>query len=109
MAYSTTLRDTLDPAVMTLPGVSARVMFGAHCYLVEGKMFLILLGDGVILKPAAGDEDSLREGFGAVPWSYLPGRTFGRFMEVGGGATLDTERMIPFIRAACEARRRERK
>ena len=109
MAYSTTLRDALDPAVMTLPGVSARAMFGAHCYMVDGKMFLILLGDSVILKPALSDEGPLRESVGAVPWSYLPGRTFGRFMEIGAGASGDTERMIPFIHAACEARRRERK
>ncbi|MBI5947632.1 MAG: TfoX/Sxy family protein [Chloroflexi bacterium] len=109
MAYSTTLRDALDPAVMTLPGVSARAMFGAHCYMVDGKMFLILLGDSLILKPAAADEDTLRDGFGAVAWSHRPGQTFGRFMEVGAGACADTGRMIPFIQDACEARRRERK
>ncbi|MGI8925649.1 MAG: TfoX/Sxy family protein [Tepidiformaceae bacterium] len=107
MAYSKQLRDALDPLLMPLDGVSGRAMFGAHCYLVDGKMFVIVMGDEFVLKPAYGDEHALRNQFSAAPWSHRPGQTFGRFMSVPVHEGVDLTTLSPFFENAHAARQRE--
>ncbi len=109
MAYSAALREACDPRLMPLPDVSVRAMFGAHCYLVRGRMFVIVTGERVCVRPARGDEAVLLEQFAAEPWSPRPGMKFGRWFAVpcASGADALIEELAPYLENACEARRRD--
>lgn len=109
MAYSLALREACEPRLMTLPEVSARAMFGAHCYLVRGRMFVIVTGESICLRPARGDEPVLVGQFGAEPWTPRPGMKFGRWFAVrcDAGAEGLIAGLAPYLENACEARRRD--
>lgn len=94
---------------MALTGVSAMPMFGAHCYLVCGRMFAIVSGECVCLRPAPGDDLVLVKQFAAEPWTPRPGVRFGRWFAVpcATGGTEVFDALAPYLENACEARRRD--
>lgn len=109
MAYSTALRDACDPCLRPMEDVSARAMFGGHCYLVRGRMFVILSGERLMIRPGPGDGRALVERFGGEPWTPRPGMKFGAWIAVPcpGDAFEFVEGLAPFLENACEARRRD--
>lgn len=105
MAYDRELATALDTVLLQEPGVTTRDMFGAHAYLVEGRMFCFVMRTEVVLKPRQGDEPALREEFAATPMLFSSGRRFGRFLAIPCGERFE---FVGFVRAAigaCEALR----
>jgi hypothetical protein len=75
------MREELDGRALSWPGVSKRRMFGADCYLVEGRMFAFQGDMGVVLKVPPADRERLLARPDAAPFLMRPGTPFGEWVQ----------------------------
>jgi TfoX/Sxy family transcriptional regulator of competence genes len=73
--------DELDACALSWRRVSKRRMFGADCYLVEGRMFAFWDDTSLVLKLPPADRDRLLARPDASPFLMRPGVPFGEWVQ----------------------------
>ena len=100
MAVDEEVRLGLDGILLSRPNVTARNMFGGVCYMVYGKMFVILMEGVIALKL----HDQLREQAltlaGVSPFRGPLGRPFGQWVQFVILLEEDLPSITPWLDAA---------
>ena len=68
-------------AVLSLPGVSSKRMFGAHAFFTRGRMFAFLLDDAIVIKLPEGERQDVIGSRVARPFLTGENAPFGRWVE----------------------------
>ena len=82
MAFSVEIQSELDGHLLPWPDVSARKMFGALVYMVDGKMFAIVHDQWLAIKVPQDHMAQLLEEPGARPFSSRQGIRFGDWVQL---------------------------
>ena len=99
------IREALEAAVLTWPGVARKGMMGCLVYFRSKKFFAFLVTGGlVITKLPDADRAALAKRPGAKPFE-MSGRTATKWVQLPVAAPADVRPLLPHVRASYEASR----
>ena len=92
-----------EETVLSWPHVSAKKMFGHHCYKANGKLFAFLVTDGVVItKLAEADRETLSRQFRATSFQS-GGRTIRDWVKLSVKNERDLENIMPYMKRSYES------
>ncbi|MEE9286237.1 MAG: TfoX/Sxy family protein [Dehalococcoidia bacterium] len=111
MADRQTLTD-LAAELLAWEGVSPRRMFGTDVFMVDGKMFVFVSQDGLVVKMSETLREEALALSGAEPYRHGGGMPFGNWVQFKGVPPSETiewaRRGYAFVKSAPAPKRRSR-
>ena len=78
----TDVHDLVRAAIVAMPEVSTKRMFGADAFFTRGRMFAFLFDEAIVLKLPESDRAEVLAARLARPFLTGPSAAFGRWVEV---------------------------
>jgi TfoX/Sxy family transcriptional regulator of competence genes len=100
MAYDRGLVDRVADALLRLGerGARQKNVFGGRGFLIGKKTFVIVWGEGLIVKVPAADYDALRRLSGVTPFAPGEERPMSTWLVVEGSVVADDPELADWLR-----------
>ena len=102
MTNDPSVQSDLDAMLLPWGDVTSRRMFGGLGYFVGDRMFAVYHRGAVAAKLPDAERERALEGGHGRPFTPMPGRRFGNWVEFPVEAAGDVEALLPWLETAFE-------
>ena len=92
------LRLHLEKEITDWPDISTKKMFGCPCYMVNKKMFVFLVTNGVVIIRLSEDEKNNLQQLTPTEYFQTDTRTIKKWTKVPLNSEEELDKIIPYIK-----------